>query len=638
MTDPMLFAEEPPPQPATSPYRVLARKYRPTTFAEMIGQDALVRTLSNALASGRLAHAFILTGVRGVGKTTTARIIARALNCIGPDGKGGPTAAPCGVCDPCRSILADRAVDVMEMDAASRTGVDDIREILDGVRYGPVACRSKVYIVDEVHMLSRNAFNALLKTLEEPPPHVTFIFATTEIRKVPVTVLSRCQRFDLRRVDADRLAAHFTGILEREGVTAEPEAIAMIARAADGSVRDGLSLLDQAIAEASTPGGRPHIVAASVRAMLGLADRGLVFDLMEALAAGDGPALLGRLREAGMAGADPVALLGDLLDLVHLLARAKLVPAVLDDPAMPEAERQRGGRLAEALSMPVLTRAWQTLLKGAGELQTAPRPDQALEMVLIRLLHMADLPSPAELIRRFGDAAATPVPAPAPMPRGGSGPFGASGELGGLRLAVTEAWPRENPPTAEAAPRAEAAPLAPPQPARPAVSRPQRFEDLVEIAFTRDIVLYGHLFSAVRPVRFEWGRFEFQPTADCPAELAQRLDRALREWTGERWIVSVVSASESAARPTLAESARSERARLFDEVRAHPTVAAILDAFPGAEIRDVRNPLGGMEDGAAADGASGSEALPPAEAYGEPAGDARDDAEEDGFDAFTFGR
>jgi DNA polymerase-3 subunit gamma/tau len=412
---------------------------------------------------------------------------------------------------------------------------------------------------------------------------VKFVFATTEIRKVPVTVLSRCQRFDLRRIDAELLTRHFSAILEKEGVTAEPEAILMIARAADGSARDGLSLLDQAIAQGAPADGRaPHIEAAAVRAMLGLADRGLVFELFEALTAGDGKALLDRLRRAQMAGADPHALLNDLLDLVHFLTRAKVVPSVLEDPALPEAERSRGGALADALSMAVLTRAWQTLMKGVGELQAAPRPDQALEMVLIRLLYMADLPTPADLIRRLGSApAAAPAPIAAAPPAREERPRPTSDGRGTVALA-----------------RAEPAAVPAPVPATgPARARPERFEALVAIAYERDIVLHGQLFSAVRPVRFEWGRFEFQPTVEAPPDLAQRLDRALREWTGERWMVSVVSAPGA---PTLAEAALAERQRAFQEARHHPVVRAVLEAFPGAEIRDVRNPLQEAADAVAA--------------------------------------
>ncbi|MCK6452657.1 MAG: DNA polymerase III subunit gamma/tau, partial [Alphaproteobacteria bacterium] len=403
-------------------YRVLARKYRPSNFAELIGQDAMVRILKNAIATGRIAHAFMLTGVRGVGKTTTARIIARALNCIGPDGKGGPTIDPCGTCANCTAIAEDRHVDVIEMDAASRTGVDNIRDLTDGVRYKPVSARYKVYIVDEVHMLSPAAFNALLKTLEEPPPHVKFVFATTEIRKVPVTVLSRCQRFDLRRVDHETLSAHFAAIAAREGIAIEPAAIALVARAADGSVRDGLSLLDQAIAL-----GGDRIDEARVRDMLGLADRVVVFDLFEQVLRGRLAEALDRLGELYRAGADPAVVIEDLLGLTHWLTRVKLAPEAADRPDVPEAERTRGKAMAEALPMALLTRAWQLLLKGLRETQNAPSPIQAAEMVLVRLAYAADLPSPADLVRELGDAAQAPQAPPPPgsgMPRGAPSPGG----------------------------------------------------------------------------------------------------------------------------------------------------------------------------------------------------------------------
>jgi DNA polymerase-3 subunit gamma/tau len=575
------------PQPAKpAAYRVLARKYRPTTFADMIGQDALVRTLTNAIASGRLAHAFVLTGVRGVGKTTTARILARALNCVGPDGKGGPTADPCGVCEPCRTILADRNVDVMEMDAASRTGVDDIREIIDGVRYGPVSSRYKVYIIDEVHMLSKNAFNALLKTLEEPPPHVKFVFATTEIRKVPVTVLSRCQRFDLRRIGADQLQAYFSEILDKEGVAAEPEAVGMIARAADGSARDGLSLLDQAIAQGTPVGDKPFIAAARVREMLGLADRSSVVDILDAAFAGDGPRMLDGLEAARRAGADPQAVLGDLLDFVHFVTRARMVPAVLEDAAVPEVERLRGGALAEKLSLPALTRAWQTLLKGAGEVQAAPNAQAALEMVLIRLLYMSDLPSPSELIRRFGDLQAQGAVTPAPSPGPGGGARMAAG--GGLTLVASEPAPvvmaASNPMPVQA-PALVVVPAAP-KPVLRAV--PKSFDELVQIAAARDVVLHGQLMSAVHLVHFEPGRLEFRPHESAPPDLASRLGNALREWTGERWVVDV-SGSDGA--PTLTQQARTDRENALAQAAEHPMVKAVMSAFPGAVIRDLRNPL-----------------------------------------------
>ena len=378
---------------APSAYRVLARQYRPTSFTGLIGQGAMVRTLTNAFRAGRLAHAFILTGVRGVGKTTTARIIARALNCVGPDGSGGPTIEPCGECEHCRAIAEDRHVDVLEMDAASRTKVEEMRELLEGVRYRPTSARTKVYIIDEVHMLSNHAFNALLKTLEEPPEHVTFIFATTEARRVPVTVLSRCQRFDLRRVDIEILTTHFARIAEKEGAAVAPPALHLIARAADGSVRDGLSLLDQAIAH-----GSGEVDENAVRTMLGLADRTLTFDLMDAVLKGDIVAALSILGVQYAAGADPAIVLEDALDLTHWLTRVKVVPDAADGRGVPEAERVRGRDMAGRLSMAALARAWQMLLKGLGEVRVAPSPLQAAEMILVRLSYASTLPTPAEAL------------------------------------------------------------------------------------------------------------------------------------------------------------------------------------------------------------------------------------------------
>jgi DNA polymerase-3 subunit gamma/tau len=405
------------PPPAV-PYRVLARKYRPTTFAQLIGQDVLVRTLTNAFRTGRLAQAYMLAGVRGVGKTTTARIIARGLNCIGVDGQGGPTAAPCGVCEHCKAIGEDRHIDVLEMDAASHTQVAKIRELLDGIPYRPASARFKVYIIDEVHMLSAGSFNALLKTLEEPPAHVRFVFATTEIRKVPVTVLSRCQRFDLRRIESAVLARHLGEIAGQEGVEVSPPALQMIARAADGSVRDGLSLLDQAIATASAA-----IDAETVRGMLGLADRTVVFDLFEALAAGEMDTALRVLADLHGSGSDPALVLEDLLDLCHWLTRIKVTPAVADGFGVAEAERTRGRAMAERLTMAELTRCWQMLLKGLGEVRFAPAPLQAAEMVLIRLAYAAQLPTPGEVVRGWQTAnaggRAPPQPAGAGTPPGG---------------------------------------------------------------------------------------------------------------------------------------------------------------------------------------------------------------------------
>ncbi len=422
---PGLFGEAPAVAPGpAAPYRVLARKYRPAGFEDLIGQDAAVRILRRAFALGRVAHAFMLTGVRGVGKTTTARIIARCLCCVGPDGTGGPTAEPCGVCANCTAILADRHPDVIEMDAASRTGVDDVREIIDATRFRPMQARAKVFIVDEVHMLSRNAFNALLKTLEEPPPHVTFIFATTELRKVPVTVLSRCQRFDLRRVSVAELAGHFAGIAAKEGVAVAPEALEAVARAADGSVRDGLSLLDQAIARGADPaeatGGAAGVISAAVVAdMLGLADRGLVFDLLDAVMRGQAADALAITARAHERGADLGLLLGDLLELTHTLTRLRTVPGLRDSAELAEAERTRGAAMAERLSIPELGRAWQMLLKGMAEVEQAPDRRGAAEMVLIRLCHVAELPTPGELVRRL---AGEPRAAVAARPGTESGP------------------------------------------------------------------------------------------------------------------------------------------------------------------------------------------------------------------------
>ncbi len=564
-------------------YRVLARKYRPASFAELIGQQAMVRTLTNAIATGRIAHAFILTGVRGVGKTTTARILARALNCVGPDGKGGPTISPCGQCEPCRAIAEDRHVDVLEMDAASRTGVEDIRELTDGVRYKPVAARYKIYIIDEVHMLSKAAFNALLKTLEEPPPDVKFIFATTEIQKVPVTVLSRCQRFSLRRVPAELLEQHYAKILEAEKVAAEPAAVALVARAADGSVRDGLSLLDQAIALS----GGGTISEASVRDMLGIADKGLVFDLLETVLKGDAAHALERLGSLYDGGADPILVIQDLLDLVHFLMRLKLTPTAGEgDPAM-EGERGRGQPLAAKLSVPVLARAWQMLLKGLQEAQTAPSPLQAAEMVLVRLAYVADLPAPADVVKALsGDGAAAPAAgarSAAGMSTGSAAPSmlgGGSGAPGVRRAAVGETEPAGAPRTARAAePTTAVAPGLEPS--------PQSFLEVVALFDRkREALLRSHLFANVHLVRFESGRIELRPTEGAPRDLANRLGKLLGDWTGERWVVSV---SQNEGEPTLREQAAARDETMRHEAAAHPLVRAVLDTFPGARIEAVRD-------------------------------------------------
>ena len=544
-----------PPPVATVQYRVLARKYRPVRFDQLIGQEAMVRTLRNAFASGRVAHAFMLTGVRGVGKTTTARIIARALNCVGPDGNGGPTVDPCGVCDMCRAILADRHPDVVEMDAASNNSIDDIREIIEGVRFRPMQARTKVFVLDEVHMLSKPAFNALLKTLEEPPPHVKFIFATTEIRKVPVTVLSRCQRFDLRRISVVELAGLFGSVTTQEGVAIAPEALTLIARAADGSARDGLSLLDQAIAQ-TDPG--VEIAAQAVSDMLGLADREAMFDLFEAVIGGKPAAALAITDRAHAHGADMGVMLQDLLELVHLLTRLKSVPGLRDGQDLSETERVRGAGLADRLTIPVLGRAWQMLLKGCAEVEGAPDRRAAAEMVLIRLCHTADLPPPGELVRRLMESGAAPQSAPTPQ---GGGDGGTRAVANGSAMAAAVAQPG------------------------PALSS---FRDVVAlVADQREALLHGHLRHSVHLVRFTQGVIELRPEPDAPRDLAPKLAALLSEATGTRWTIAF---SEQAGEPTLAEQADGLEAGRRHTATQHPLVQAILAAFPGAKIGGVHDP------------------------------------------------
>lgn len=551
-------AEPSPPAEAGTPYRVLARKYRPRSFADLIGQEALVRTLRNAFAQGRVHHAFMLTGVRGVGKTTTARIIARALNCIGPDGQGGPTPDPCGVCAECRAILADRHPDVQELDAASSNSVDDVRELRERLRFRPAQGRFKVIILDEVHMLSSAAFNALLKTLEEPPPDVKFMLATTELRKVPATILSRCQTFHLRRVPQEVLRAHFSRICGEEGVTAEAEALAMVARAADGSVRDGLSILDQAIALA----GGAEVKAEAVREMLGLADRALALSLMEALMGGDIAAALALSAEAHARGTDPGVMLSDLLALTHLLSRLRTIPELRKDPALTEEERGRGAALADRLSIPVLARAWQMLLKGAQEVaQDGVDRRAAAEMVLIRLAHAAELPTPGELVRRLADQGAQPGPAPAAPP----GPAG-----GGLRAIAGGG----------------ASMAAAPAPLPVATPAPASWRDIVALASGRQPLLHAHLVHSVHPVRVAPGRIELRPRPDAPRDLAQQLVALLQQATGSRWTVSLVNAG---GEPTLAEQGRAAEQDRLALARSHPLVQAVLQAFPGATIETVRD-------------------------------------------------
>ena len=553
---------------APGTYRVLARKYRPQTFADLVGQDTLVRTLANAFESGRVAHAFLLTGVRGIGKTTTARLIARALNCVGADGAGGPSVAPCGVCDSCRAIAADRHVDVLEMDAASRTGVDDMRALIDGVRYAPVTGRAKVYIIDEVHMLSKSAFNALLKTLEEPPPHVTFVFATTEVRKLPLTVLSRCQRFDLRRVEPAELGRYLDVIARKEGAAVADGALALISRAAEGSVRDGLSLLDQALA--LSPG---TVTEAAVQEMLGLADRGRTFDLFESLLGGDISGALSTLGEQHASGADPVTVLQDLLELTHWITRLKVVPEADDVDARTRAERERGGALAARAPMPALGRAWQMLLKGLADVQFAPDPLTAVEMVLIRLAFVADLPPPAEVVERL-----TAGPQPT-QSVGGASAAPAAQEPAAQRALAAQ-------PAARPAPQAAAAPERAPEHV-PESMVIADFPSLVHAAGERgEPRLRAELASCVHLVRFESRRIEFRPAPAAPPDLAPRIRERLQAWTGHPWVVAI---SSELGAPTLREAEEAERAARLRSAAEDPTVRAVLDAFPGAEIREVRD-------------------------------------------------
>ena len=562
-------------------YQVLARKYRPTDFSNLIGQDAMVRTLKNAFESGRLAHAFILTGVRGVGKTTSARIIARALNCVGQDGNGEATIEPCGECEFCQAIAEDRLVDVLEMDAASRTGVDDVRELIEGVRYKPVSARYKVYIIDEVHMLSRNAFNALLKTLEEPPAHVKFIFATTEIRKVPVTVLSRCQRFDLRRVDIETLSANFSEIAEKEGVKVTDAAISLIARAADGSVRDGQSLLDQVVATAAKDNA--ELGEDVVRDMLGLADRERSFDLFELVMKGNVSGALDMLDANYANGADPVLMLQDLLEVVHWLSRVKVTPDIADGPMVPESDRDRGKDLTSRLSMRALTRAWQMLLKGLREAQSAPSPIQAAEMILIRLAYLADLPTPADVVKSINESSGE---TPNVHPTGGGGNGGGQPVVNaGQQTVQTQAAPQIMP-QAETQAMAEIAPEA--------LSSPQTFEDVIALADKmNERILRSNLVSNVHLVRFEPGTIVFQPGDNMPREFSHELTRFLNGTTDRRWVVTISLDEQGAASVQQREDAVQVARR--DKIAQTSFMQSVMETFPGAEIAEVRE-LGGPEE------------------------------------------
>ncbi|MCM2344181.1 MAG: DNA polymerase III subunit gamma/tau [Alphaproteobacteria bacterium] len=545
-------------------YRVLARKYRPRHFDELIGQDALVRTLRNAIESGRIAHAFMLTGVRGVGKTTTARIIAKALNYTGPDGTAGPSTGPTDDCEICRAIAEDRHPDVLEMDAASRTGVDDIREILDGVRYAPVSARYKIYIIDEVHMLSKNAFNALLKTLEEPPPHVKFIFATTEIRKVPVTVLSRCQRFDLKRVDVATLADHYKNICSLEQVQADDDALTMIARAADGSVRDGLSLLDQAIALATE-----RVSVQQVRDMLGLSDRTRVLDMLEAGLKGECAAALAIMDDMARSGADALVVVQDLLELTHLLTRYRAVPSLLDkDNAVAPDMKIRLQGLSASLSMPSLGRAWQLLLKGISEIQSAPQSRAALEMLLIRLAYTADLPDPGDLMRKIRSGET--INTTGTVQRASEGrlaePVALRAIAGGGAVAVALSSPvveEEREPLQMGA----------------IVSLQTLEQALRQRGYIR---LAADVYHYVRMGRIEEGRLEIAYDQAMVPTMLSDLSKALKDMTGQGWLITETKA---AAVPTLHEQQQLADQALLAEAQAHPVVASVVKLFPGAAVK-----------------------------------------------------
>ncbi len=549
-------------------YQVLARKYRPETFADLVGQDAMVRTLRNAFAADRIAQAFMMTGIRGTGKTTTARIIAKGMNCIGPDGHGGPTTDPCGECEHCVAIMEGRHVDVMEMDAASRTGVGDIREIIDSVHYRAASARYKIYIIDEVHMLSKNAFNALLKTLEEPPEHVKFIFATTEIRQVPVTVLSRCQRFDLRRIEPEAQIGLLRKIATAEGAEITDEALALITRAAEGSARDAQSLLDQAISH-----GAGETTAEQVRAMLGLADRGRVLDLFDLILKGEAARALTELSAQYADGADPMAVLRDLAEVCHWVSVVKITPDAAEDPTISPDERSRGQAMAETLPMRVLSRMWQMLLKALDEVAMAPNAMMAAEMAVIRLTHVADLPSPEELVRKLQDA--TPPPAGGssggrPAPQGGSAqamsntPAPTHGGTAGPSASVRQA----------------AVALA-----SDALHHYARFEDVVAlIRAHRDVKLLVEVETGLRLVSYKPGRIEVEPTAEAAPDLTQRLGARLQAWTGNRWAISI---AEGGA-PTIAEVRDAAANAIKAEAAAHPLVQAVIAAFPKARITDIR--------------------------------------------------
>lgn len=581
------------PDQSATPYRVLARKYRPSTVDELIGQESLVQTLSNALAMGRLAHAFILTGLRGIGKTTTARIIAKGLNCIGADGNGHPTLTPCGVCTHCTDIASSRHVDVMEMDAASNTGVDDVRDIIDGVHYAPLSARYKIYIIDEVHMLSRNAFNALLKTLEEPPESVKFVFATTEIRKVPVTVLSRCQRFDLRRVETDRMADHLKMIADKEAIHIEDAALKRLARAAEGSVRDALSLLDQAAALTSN-----QIEDNAVAAMLGQAGRMDAIQIVKAALMGQADQAMAGLDNAIKSGAEAIMIIADMLDYIHMASRIAAGGSITD---LPESEQAELDHMAKDITLSRLARAWQIMLKGHGEVNLAPDPHAAADMVLIRLAHVANMPTPGDLVKKLKDVTPDMLASSTPASSAPTSSAPVSSTSVSSTLAEQLADQDMPPPMADMpdhmADHMAPAPSAPSSPhlASPQLASPQPVpENMIQMAQIfedhGELKLASYLRTRIRPVLLEAGRFEFSADRPLDENVPGQIGYFLTEWTGMRWMVSVATQSGS---DTLDEIEHAQKQAIRDSLAADPIVKSAMDTFPDSTIHSI-TPLTGM--------------------------------------------
>ena len=549
-------------------YQVLARKYRPETFSDLIGQEAMVRTLKNAFDADRIAQAFMMTGIRGVGKTTTARIIAKGINCVGLEGKTGPTTSPCGQCEHCVAISEGRHVDVLEMDAASRTGVDDIREIIDSVHYRAASARFKIYIIDEVHMLSNNAFNALLKTLEEPPAHVKFIFATTEIRKVPVTVLSRCQRFDLRRIEPEEMIKMLQNLAKLENANISNEALALITRASEGSARDAQSLLDQAISH-----GAGETNVDQVRSMLGLADRGRVMDLFEFIMRGQAEEALNELGSQYSDGADPIEIIRDLAEITHWVSVIKITPDAADDPTVSPDEKARGQSFSQSLSMRVLTRTWQLLLKALDEISSAPNSMMAAEMAIIRITHVSDLPSPGELVKKLTNSQPDNTVVKKESSEGATTNTTSSNYIQSQSKETNSTSIDGN--TALAL---DAETLALQYPT---------FESVLEIIRKfRDMKLLIDVENSIRLSSYMPGRIEFTPTKDAPKDLAQRLGQLLQSWTGFRWAVTVVSHCSA---KTIQEHRNAEEAQLELDAKLHPFVKTVFEKFPKASITEIKS-------------------------------------------------